>query len=66
MERKIGEVFSIKLKVVKADGKGCSGCFFRAHTNGCNGSIDTQGHCMAERRTDEENVIFVEVKEESD
>ena len=64
MKRKIGEVFEIKLKVVKADGKGCNGCFFQAHANGCNGYTDTQGHCMSERRSDGENVIFVEVKGE--
>ena len=64
MERKIGETFEFeghKLKVVDADSSGCRGCFF--YKRDCT-SGDVRGFCAELYRTDKENVIFVEVKDE--
>ena len=65
MERKIGEVFEYegrKLKVVEAEIR-CGNCFF--HNGRCCTRINrTTGECKSSKRSDNESVVFVEVKDE--
>ena len=64
-ERKIGEVFEYegrKLKVVEAEIR-CGNCFF--HNGRCCTRINrTTGECKSSKRSDNESVVFVEVKDE--
>ena len=62
MERKIGERFDyngVTLEVVK-ESFGCLGCYF-IH-NMCVLYINNIGHCPSEYRSDNQSVIFREVK----
>ena len=69
MERAVGEVFGfngVKLKVEDAgDSCFCYGCYFYE----CQCTCDTMDHtnqvgaCFRIHRTDDKNVIFVEVKQ---
>ena len=59
MERKVGEVFEIKLKTFSNDGS-CVGCIFSGETYfDCNSM-----KCKKHLRADKTNVIFVEIKED--
>lgn len=69
MERAVGEVFDfkgVKLQVKDTgDSCFCYGCYFREHKFTCYeiGRINQTGQCFRARRTDDKNVIFVEVKQ---
>lgn len=66
MERKIGETFEFegkKLKVNKSASSGCDGCFFEGRCSSLRKEVT--GHCQFEYRTDNNEVIFVEVQEQS-
>lgn len=67
MERAIGEIFDFngaKLQV-KDTGKriSCDGCYFNEPKCACDGVryINQTGKCFPSLRTDDKNVIFVEV-----
>ena len=63
-ERKVGEVFEYegrKLKVVEAEIR-CGNCFF--HKGCCTRINRTTGECKSSKRSDNESVVFVEVKDE--
>lgn len=69
MERKIGEVFDfdeVKLQVkYTGDNPYCYGCYFFESKRTCN-TVDYKnqaGACFRIDRTDNKNVIFVEVKD---
>lgn len=68
MERKVGDVFDfngIKLKVKRTDKPVCNGCFFEKFDCGCwqiNG-IEETDLCF---RSDKNDVIFIEVKDDQD
>ena len=68
MERAIGEIFDFngaKLQV-KDTGKriSCDGCYFNEPKRACDGVryINQTGKCFPSLRTDDKNVIFVEVE----
>lgn len=69
MERKVGEVFDfdgIKLQVKDTGHKAsCNGCYFNKSicTNNKTRYIYQTGECFRACRTDGNNVIFVEVKD---
>lgn len=68
-EYKIGEVFQFgkkKLKCIYNNGKGvCKGCMFNnLALNMCNELALFIGGCASYERSDNKNVIFIEVKEE--
>ena len=66
MERKIGETFEYKgktFKVKEGENGSCHGCFFDGHCYDCRKHI--AGNCSASGRSDNIDVIFVEVKEET-
>lgn len=63
MERKIGDTFEFegrKLEV-RADNRGCDGCFF--DTKCLSENMKLSGECEADWRDDGKGVIFVEVQE---
>ena len=68
MERAVGEVFDfngVKLQVKDTgDSCFCYGCYFYKHNYPCDETHYTKqtGECFRIRRTDDKNVIFVEVK----
>ena len=68
MEKAIGEVFDfdgIKLQVKDTgDSSSCYGCYFNEPKRTCDGVryINQTGKCFPPLRTDDRNVIFVEVK----
>lgn len=68
MERKVGEVFDskgIKLQVKETvDSCFCFGCYFYESECTCDTEdhINQVGACFGIDRTDDKNVIFVEVK----
>ena len=68
MEKAVGEVFGfndVKLQV-KDTGKriSCDGCYFNEPKRTCDGVryINQTGKCFPPLRTDDRNVIFVEVE----
>ena len=64
MERKVEEIFEIKLKVVEVEdciGK-CQECFYRGFDE-CFES-DTKILCYPFQRQDRKNVIYQEIKED--
>ena len=72
MERKVGEVFDfdgIKLQVkYTGDSCFCCACYFYRFTYPCYGvrHINQIGECFRIRRTDDKNVIFVEVNNDKE
>ena len=68
MERVIGEVFDfngVKLRVEDIDDSfSCNGCYFYGHNCPCDGIRykNQIGKCFQFYRTDNKNVIFVEVE----
>ena len=65
MERKIGETFEYegkKLQVMKSANSGCDGCFFEGRCSSLRKEVT--GYCQFEYRTDNKEVIFVEITEE--
>lgn len=65
MERKNGETFEYKgktFKVKEGENGSCHGCFFDGHCYDCRKHI--AGNCSASGRSDNIDVIFVEVKDE--
>lgn len=63
MERKVGEEFNIKLKVVEVYNDSCEGCYFDSQYCDMAGNPSI-GNCFHDMREDDKNVIFVEVREE--
>ena len=65
MERKIGEKFTIngKTYIVK-EGNGCKGCAFY-DVDHCSDKLSVRGNCVKVNRYDRKEVIFKEVKEET-
>ena len=66
-EREIGEVFEYegkKLKVVKTKGSICNNCYFENRECSCENISKVSGACLRETRSDNNPVIFMEVKEE--
>ena len=67
-EFKIGEVFQFgkkKLKCVENTESLCDGCIFRDFTfDVCKSVVHFVGECAFQKRQDEKNVVFVEVKED--
>lgn len=65
-ERKVGEIFEFegtKLQVVKSKTYTCSGCFFNGDNVPCvHQNISILGACDKEDRSDNNYVIFKEVK----
>lgn len=67
MEKKeyaVGEEFlfgETRLKCVKEQGLPCTGCFFDIEAS-CSNYSDQIGYCAGYWRTDNTDVIFVEVK----
>lgn len=62
MDRKVGEVFEVngrKLKVVKVN-VSCDGCYFI--NRDCLVARIVTGNCLSVWRSDKEDVIFKEVK----
>lgn len=70
MERAIGEIFDfkgIKLQVKDTGHEAsCNGCYFNSSIckNNKKHSINQTGECFQPCRTDDRNVIFVEVKDD--
>ena len=65
MERKVGDVFDykgIKLQVNESHFSSCAGCFFNHHLFACDREYFVTGSCLCFMRTDDKNVIFVEVE----
>lgn len=65
-ERKIGETFEYegkKLKVVETEGSTCYNCYFEDRDCDCD-TRKVLGACLSETRTDNKQVIFIEVKDE--
>lgn len=65
MERKIGETFEYEGKKLQVKGSacsGCNGCFFEGRCSSLRKEVT--GHCQFEYRTDNKEVIFVEVQEQ--
>ena len=68
MERAIGEIFDfngVKLQVKDTGHEAsCNGCYFNRSicTNNKKHSINQTGECFQPGRTDDRNVIFVEVE----
>ena len=65
MERKIGETFEYEGKELQVKGSACSscnGCFFEGRCSSLRKEVT--GHCQFEYRTDNKEVIFVEVQEQ--
>lgn len=64
-EYKIGEVFQFGMKKLKCVSGSCNNCVMRhVDSIGCDVMSDYLGNCKANDRSDNKNVIFVEVKEE--
>ena len=72
MERKVGEVFDfkgVKLQVKDTgDSCFCYGCYFYGLNCQCDETHYTNqtGECFHIRRNDDNNVIFVEVKDDKE
>ena len=72
MERKVGEVFNFKGEMLQVKDTGhdasCNGCYFNGSicTNNEIKSIDQTGWCIRACRTDDRNVIFVEVRDDKE
>ena len=66
MERPILEKFNyngVTLKVVKAKGGSCDGCYFYVNENTCSCSVrDEIGPCAEYKRSDMQSVIFKSIK----
>lgn len=65
MERKIGEVFEYqgkKIRVEKSKSSGCDGCFFKGRCHLLRNKLTE--YCQFDYRTDDNDVIFVEITEE--
>ena len=69
MERAIGEIFDfggVKLRVERTNNPVCDGCHFEQFNHGCwqiNG-IEETGLCYGGFRSDKNDVIFIEVKDD--
>lgn len=67
MERKVGEVFKLRCKKYKTvenkDGFRCFNCDLYELLDCFSPGIRTRGYCTKERRTDDKDVYFIEVKE---
>lgn len=64
-EYKVGEVFQFGKKKLKCVLGTCDKCVMRhVDSIGCDVMSDYLGNCKANNRSDNNNVIFVEVKEE--
>lgn len=64
-EYKIDEVFQFGMKKLKCVKGMCHNCVMRhVDSIGCDVMSDYLGNCRANDRSDNTNVIFVEVKEE--
>lgn len=59
-ELKIGEIVTITLEAVEADGDSCKGCFFN-NRKSC-GEWRQYCPCSTKERLDHKNVIFKRIK----
>lgn len=63
-EIKVGTIFQcglVHLKCVKKINKTCDGCFFNNLMYECDNNEYFMGSCLAEKRTDKNNVIYVQM-----